>query len=103
LEIFRRFNADSTAFHTPNTTHTTFTLGTSPAARKTPPFFDFDRNFFPVGDFSTFKRSFYCISHAEYNALHFRDETSRAARKTPPFFDFDRNFFPVADISTFKC
>jgi hypothetical protein len=50
LEIFRRLNAASVAFHTRNTTHTTFSFETSPAARKTPPYDDFDRNFFPDGE-----------------------------------------------------
>jgi hypothetical protein len=70
-EMFRRLNAVFTAFHTPNTTHSTFSYETSPADRETPPFAGFDRNFFPVGDISSFKRCFYCISHAEYNACHF--------------------------------
>jgi hypothetical protein len=102
MEIFRRLNAVSTAFHTPNTTHATFSFETSPAALKTPSFVDFDRNFFPDGDTSTSKRCFYCISHAESNARHFCFEASPAARKTPSFVDFNRNFFPDGDISTFK-
>jgi hypothetical protein len=71
LEIFRRLNAVVTAFHTPNTTHATFRFETRPAATETPLLVDFDRNSSPVGDISSFKRCFYCISHAEYNACHF--------------------------------
>jgi hypothetical protein len=71
LEIFRRLNAVFTAFHTPNTTHATFSFETRPADRETPSFVDFERNFFPVGIISSFKRCFYCISHAEYNTCHF--------------------------------
>jgi hypothetical protein len=56
LEMFRRFNADFTVFETPNTTRATFSNETRPAARKTPPFVDFDRIFFPVADISTYKR-----------------------------------------------
>jgi hypothetical protein len=71
LEIFRRPNAAFVAFHTSNTTHTTFSFETSPAARKTPPYVDYERIFLPVGDISTFKRCFCCISHEEYNVHHF--------------------------------
>jgi hypothetical protein len=71
LEIFRRLNAAFVAFHTRNATHSTLIFETGPAARKTPPYVDFDRHFFPDGDISTFKRCFCCIPHEEYNAHHF--------------------------------
>jgi hypothetical protein len=71
LEIFRRLNAAFAAFHTPNTTRATFSFETSASARKTLPFSDFYRIIFPVGDISTFKHCFCCVSHAEYNARHF--------------------------------
>jgi hypothetical protein len=50
LDIFHRLNAVFTTFDTQNTMHGTLSISKSPAARKTPPFVDFDRNFFPVGD-----------------------------------------------------
>jgi hypothetical protein len=102
MEIFRRLNAVSTAFHTPNPTHATFSFETSPADRKTPPYVDNERIFFPVGDISKFERCFCCISHEECNALHFYLRNKTAARKTPPYVDFDRNFYPDGDILTFK-
>jgi hypothetical protein len=58
-----RLNAVFTPFYTPNAPHVTFNFETSLAARETHPFDDFDSNFFPVGDISTFKRCLYCISH----------------------------------------
>jgi hypothetical protein len=70
LEMFRRLNAVFAAFDTSNTTHAKFSIETSPAARETPPFDDFDRYFFPALDISTFKRCFYCISQAKYSACH---------------------------------
>jgi hypothetical protein len=77
LEVFLRLNAVFTAFHTRNTTHATFSFETSPAARKTPPYVDNERIFFPVLDISTFKRCFYCISHEEYNARHLNFEQAQ--------------------------
>jgi hypothetical protein len=71
LEVFRRLNAAFGAFHTPNTTRATFSFATSRAARKTPPYVDNERIFFPVSHISTFNRWFCCISHEEYNARHF--------------------------------
>jgi hypothetical protein len=71
MEISRHLNAAFVAFHTPNTTHTTLSFETSAAARKTPPYVDNERIFFPVGDISTFERCISCISHEEYNARHF--------------------------------
>jgi hypothetical protein len=71
LEMFRSLNADFVAFHTRNATHSTLIFETSPAARKTPPYVDNERIFFPDGGISTFKRRFCCISHEEYNARLF--------------------------------
>jgi hypothetical protein len=103
MGIFRRLNAVSTAFHTPNPTHATFSFETSPAARKTPPCVDNERIFFPDGDISSFKRRFVAFHTRNTTHASFSFETSPAARKTPPYVDFDRNISPVGDISTFKC
>jgi hypothetical protein len=70
-EIFRRLNAVFTPFYTLNVSHGTFCFETRPAACETHPFDDFDCNFLPVGDISTFKRCFYSILIAECNARHF--------------------------------
>jgi hypothetical protein len=70
LEIFRSLNVVFDAFHIPNTTRATFSFERLPAAGKTLPYVYFDRNFFPVGDISTFKRCFEYILRAEYNARH---------------------------------
>jgi hypothetical protein len=49
IEIFRRFNAHFTPFYTQNVVHTALCVGTSPTARKSQSFGDFDenRNFAP--------------------------------------------------------
>jgi hypothetical protein len=48
LEIFRCLNAAFVAFHTRNTTRTTFSFSTIESARKTPPLVDNERIFFLV-------------------------------------------------------
>jgi hypothetical protein len=60
-------NAVYTPFYTPNASHVIFNFETSPAARETQPFDEFDSNFFPVGDISTFKRWISSILNAECN------------------------------------
>ena len=69
LEIFRRLNAISFAFYTPNAMHAVFSLETCPTERKIRPFTRFwwqtVRYIGPAGDISTYKRYFYCILHAE--------------------------------------
>jgi hypothetical protein len=100
--IFRRLIAAFAAFHNRNTTHTTFSNETSPAARDTPPFADFDRIFFPVGIFRRLNADFTAFHTPNTTNGTFSNETSPAARITLPFVDFDPNFFPVLDISTFK-
>jgi hypothetical protein len=102
MEILRRLNAVSTAFHTPNPTHATFIFETRPGARKTPAYVDVDRNFFPDGDILKFKRRFVAFHTRNTTHSTFSFETSPAARRTPAYVDFDRNFFPDGDISTFK-
>jgi hypothetical protein len=102
LEISRRVNAAFVAFHTRNTTHTTFSFETSTAARKTPPYVDNERIFFPVGDISTFKRCFVAFHTRNTTHTTFSIETSASDSKTVPIFGFEHNFFPVGDTSTFK-
>jgi hypothetical protein len=99
MDIFRRLNAAFAAFDKPNTTHASFSFETSTATRKTPPYVDNERIFFPDGDILTFKRCFCCFSHEECNAQHFYLRNKPAARKTPPYVDNERIFFPVGDIS----
>jgi hypothetical protein len=61
IEIFRRLEAHFTPFYTQNVVHATFSVGTSPAPRKSQLFVDFDEKCYFVTDcdISTFKRSFY--------------------------------------------
>jgi uncharacterized pyridoxamine 5'-phosphate oxidase family protein len=61
IEIYRRLNAHFTPFYTQNVEHTALCIGTSPAARKSQSFVDFDEKcyFLTDCDISTFKRSFY--------------------------------------------
>ena len=75
LEIFRRLNAISFAFYTPNTMHAGFSLETCPTVRKIRPFTRFwwqtVRYIGPAGDTSTLKRYFHRILHAECYARRF--------------------------------
>jgi hypothetical protein len=50
IEIFRRLDALSTPFYSPNTVQAYFIVETSPATRKTQSFFDFDENCYFVPD-----------------------------------------------------
>ena len=69
LEIFRRLNAVSIAFNTPNALHAVFSVETSPTVRKMRPCTRFWRQTVryigTAGDISPFKRYFHCILHAE--------------------------------------
>ena len=75
LEIFRRLNATSIAFYTPNVTYAVSSVETIPTVRRMRPFKRFwrhtERYFAFVGDISTFKRYFHRILHAEYYARQF--------------------------------
>jgi hypothetical protein len=42
IEIFRRANAETTAFKAQIIVHTVVSMETNPTTRKTPQFFDFD-------------------------------------------------------------
>ena len=75
VQIFRRLNAISIAFHTPNDMHADFSVESSPTVRKMRPFTRFwrqtERYFAIVEDISTFKRYFHHILHAECYARCF--------------------------------
>jgi hypothetical protein len=74
IEIFRRLNALSTPFYTPNVLHADFCVETSAANRKTQSF-KFRRKhcyFVPDWDITSFKRSIHSILHAERIACRFQ-------------------------------
>ena len=75
LEIFVYLNAISIAFYTPSAMHAVFSVESSPTLRKMRPFTRFwwhtERYFAIVGDISTIKGYFHCISHAEWYARRF--------------------------------
>jgi hypothetical protein len=74
MEVFRRLNAPSTPFYTPNVAHANFRVEIIPANPKTQSF-RFRRNlcyFVPDWDILAFKRSFYSILHAERSARQFQ-------------------------------
>ena len=111
LEIFRRLNAISFGFDTPNAMHASFNVETIRPVWKMPQHTRFrqqtERYFALVGDISTFKRYFHCILHTEcYARLFFILETCPTVRKIRPFTRFwwqtVRYIGPVGDISTFK-
>jgi hypothetical protein len=104
MEIFRRLSARFTPFYTPNAAHATFGIGTSPAARKTQSFVDFDENsnFVADGDKSTFKRSFHSILHAIAVRATFSIGASPATRNTQTFLDYDENCVITYLIEIFR-
>jgi hypothetical protein len=70
IEIYRRLNALSTPFYTPNVAHVNFRVETVPGNPKTQSF-RFRRKlcyFVPDGDISAFIRSYPSILHAERSA-----------------------------------
>jgi hypothetical protein len=70
IEIFRRLNALSTPFYTPNVEHANFSVETVPVNPKTQSF-RFRRKlcyFPPDWDISAFMRYFFSILHAERSA-----------------------------------
>ena len=85
LEIFRRLNAISIAFYTPNAMHAVFSVESSPTVRKMRPFTRFwrqtERYIGPAGDISTFKRSFHRILHAECYARQFQRRNMKICAK----------------------
>jgi hypothetical protein len=50
VEIFRRFDAHFTPFHTQKVEEAALCFGTRPAGRKTQSFVDFDKNYYFVPD-----------------------------------------------------
>jgi hypothetical protein len=100
IEIFRRFNAHFTPFYTQNVAHTALCVGTSPAARKSQSFVDFDQNSvisLLIDIFRRFNAHFtpFCSQNVVHTALCVG--TSPAARKTLPFGDFDENRYFAPD------
>ena len=109
-EIFRRLNAISIAFYTPNATHAVVSVETSPTVRKMRPCTRFwgqtVRYIGPAGDISTFKRYFHRILHAECYTRRFqrRDKPNCAQNATiySILTKTVRYIQPNGDISTFK-
>ena len=85
LEIFRRLNATSTAFHTPNATHAVFSVETIPIVRKMRPFTPFWRKLSVISILFEIVRRLRATSIAFYtsNAMHasFIVEWNRPVRK----------------------
>ena len=85
LEIFRRLNATSTAFHTPNATHAVFSVESIPTVRKMRPFTPFWRKLCVITLLLQIFRRLNAISIALYtpNAMHasFIVEWNRPVRK----------------------
>jgi hypothetical protein len=78
IEIFRRLNAPSTPFYTPNVAHVKISVETIPGNPKTQ-CFRFRRKlcyFVPHWDISAFIRSFHSILHAERSARQFQSRNS---------------------------
>jgi hypothetical protein len=94
IEIFRRLNAFFTPLYTSKAVHASFSVGTSPATRKTQSFVDYDENSVIsllmeiLLLFSALFTPFYMPT-----AVHatFCIETFPASRKTQSSVDFDEN------------
>ena len=110
LEIFRRLNAISVGFYTPNAMHAVFSVETSPTVRKMRPFTRFWRKLSVISLLLEIFRRLIAISIAFYtpNAMHARFivETSPTVRNMRPCTQFWRKTVryigPVGDISPFK-
>ena len=110
LEIFRRLNAISVGFYTPNAMHAVFSVETSPTVRKMRPFTRFwrqtERYFAVVGDISTFKRYFHCILHAECYVRRFQRASKPNCAQNATIYTIlkktVRCIRPVGDISISK-
>ena len=111
LEIFRRLNAISIAFYTPNATHAAFSVESIPTVRKMRPFTPFWRKLSVISLLLDIFRRSNSIFIAFYtsNAMHavFSDESSPTVRKMRQFTLFwrqtERSYAIVGDISTFTC
>ena len=100
LEIFRRLNAISIAFYTPNATHAAFSVESIPTVRKMRPFTTFCRKLSIVSILlETFPRliAIY-IAHYTPNATYavFSVETIRIVRKMRTFTPFWRKLSVVS-------
>ena len=110
LEIFRRLNAISVAFYTPNAIHSVFSVETSPTVRKMRPYSRCCRKLCVISVLLEIFRRLIAISVAFYtpNAIHalFSVETIRPVWKMWPHTRFwrqtERYFVIVGDISSFK-
>ena len=89
LEIYRRLNAISVAFYTPNAIHAIFSVETSPTVRKMRPCSRFWRKLCVMSFLLEIFRRLMAISIAFYtpNAMHasFSVETSPTVRKMRPY------------------
>ena len=69
LELYRRLNAISIAYHTPNAMHAVFSVETSKPFSKNASIYSIlkktKRYFAILTDITTFKRYIHCILHAE--------------------------------------
>ena len=92
MEIFRRLNAISIAFHTPSAMHAVFGVESSRTVRKMRPFTRFWRKLWVISIMLAISLRFNAISIAFYtpNAIHavFSVETSPTVRKMRPFTRF---------------
>jgi hypothetical protein len=66
IEIFRRLKAHFIPFYTQNVVHVACCVGTSPAARKTQSFFDFDENSVISFLIEIFPRSARAVTKIQY-------------------------------------
>ena len=110
LEIFVYLNAISIAFYTPSAMHAVFSVESSPTPRKMRPFTRFwrqtERYFAIVGDISTIKRYFHCISHAECYACRFYRRIKPNCAQNATIYTIlkktVRYIGPAGDISPFN-
>ena len=100
LEIFRRLNAISIAFYTPNAIHAVFSVDTSPTVRKVRPFTRFWRKLYVISILLAISLRFNAISIAFYtpNAIHavFSVKTSPTVRKMRQFTRFRRKLCVIS-------
>ena len=110
LEIFRRLNAISIAFHTPNDMHANFSVETIQTVPNMRPFTRFWRKLCVISVLLEIFRRLNAISFASYtlSAMHvvFSLESGPTVRKIGPFtrllWQTVRYIGPAGDISTFK-
>ena len=102
LEIFRRLNAISIAFYTPNAMHAVFSAESSPTVRKLRPFTRFWRKLCVISVLLEIFRRLNAISIAFYtpNAMHagFSLETCPTVRKMRPYTRFWRKQCVISSL-----